>query len=300
MYRILLLLLLPAIVIVFYREGQKYDPALIEFETLEKSANVSFLPLEIEGYDHTGKVRVFTRDNLYEYVNGHAEYFISAGLVSLMVVEYLGTGSGSLDPDAIVEIYDIGKSIQAFGVLADEAGNGGLESEVGAMSFRSSSGLSFITGNYYVKINAYTDTVPLLEFAKQIEDQIGGKSDFLNFFTRFPNLGKPAATRFIREAYRGLDFLQDVVEREFSPGGNKVQVFMVTGEEDDISKLVSTFLDYFQGSGITYEALEEEGRSFYRVLDPYEGEWILLPLDDLLFGIYGEYETDIVKEFLTR
>ncbi len=300
MVRILLLLLLPAIVVVIYLEGQKYDPAILEFESIEKTATTSIFPVDIEGYDRTGRVRVFTRDNLYEYVNGHAEYFISAGFVSLVVVEYRKAGSGSPDPDVVVEIYDIGRDIQAFGVLADEAGSSELGSEAGSMSFRTGRGLSFISGKFYVRLNVYSDTAPLLEFARQIEDRIGGGSELDALFSGFPDLGAPINTRFIREAYRGLDFLHDVMEREYSIGGDHVYVFMVEGEGDEIAGLVADFFNYFRESGILYEVLEGGGGSFYQVFDPYEGEWILLPMNDRLYGIFGATGPGIVNEFLEK
>jgi hypothetical protein len=131
-YRVLLAGFLPAIAIFLYIEGQDYDPALIRFDQIhsDKAQLTRLLPEKIEGYSLLGNVRLYTRDNLYEYVNGHAEYFISAGFISLAVGEYNATTVSSTEPDVIIDIYDMGKSIQAdlrdlnhLPVLHSQAGN---------------------------------------------------------------------------------------------------------------------------------------------------------------------------------
>jgi hypothetical protein len=168
----------------------------------------------------------------------------------------------------------------------------------GTMGFRNSQGMSFITGKYYVKINTYRDDTPILEFAGLINDEIGGRSDFLDAFSMFPDLGKPVATRFIREAYRGLDFVGNVIEREYSLDGNQVQVFLVAGGEEEISGLKASYLDFFRESEVEYLTLEEEGRQFYKILDPFEGDWFLIPSGDVLYGIYGAQDLEIVKQLI--
>ena len=89
-------------------------------------------------------------------MDGHAEYFISAGFAGLTVTEYITSGSGARQAEIQAEVFDMGKSIQAFGVLADESGENAAPVSVGAMGFKTSGGLNFIRGRYYVKITAFS------------------------------------------------------------------------------------------------------------------------------------------------
>ena len=296
-YRLLLLALLPAIAIAIYLEGQKYDPALINFKSSQVGTDTvaSFFPNEIEGFSQAEQVRVYSKENLYEYLNGHAEYFITAGFVSLSVGEYVKTGFDMVQPDVVMEIYDMGKSIQAFGVLIDEAGENAADTRIGMMEFKTSQGLSFFAGQYYVKLNIFNDNVPVDKFAETIKNKIGAKPDSFPLFSRFPDLGDVITTRFIKEAYRGLGFLHNVIEREYSQNGKNIQVFLVTGEENDIKELTASFLDFFRQSEIEYVRLEKNGSRFYKVMDPYEGEWFLLPFSDVLFGIYGAVDDTMLN-----
>jgi hypothetical protein len=296
MARLLLIVLLPIIAAVLYLEGQQYDSTLINFQTSGQTSAEAFFPRVINGLNRSGQIQLYTRENLYEYVNGHAEYFISAGFESLSVGEYIRTGSDPDRPEVVLEIYDMGKGIQAFGVLADEAGNSMVAAETGRMAFQSTQGLSFVAGRYYIKIDLYDESIPVIPFAEKIEEKIDETSDFASLFSRFPSLGPVVGMRYIKEDYRGLGFVQNVMEREYDLNGKKVQIFLVTGEEQEIQELTDSFLKYFSDSGIKYNTIKKSQRTYYQVMDPYEGDWSLLPMDDALFGIYGAADSSLPNQ----
>lgn len=298
--RIGLIALLPAIAVILYVEGQRYDPALIRFQPLDAGAEqaAAFFPAEIDGYTRTGPLRTFTRDNLYEYINGHAEYFISSGFVGLTTGEYAGPAAAPGQSEVVVDIYDMGKGIQAFGILADEAGENPQYVQVGSMGFRTARSLGFMKAKYYVKVTAFVDQVPLERIAAAVEGKIGVTAEPFAVFSRFPDLGEVVATRYIKEAYRGLDFVNNVLERQYSVNGKPVQVFLVTGDAEKIDALVASFLDYFRRSGIAFEQIApKNGRMIYKVQDPYEGDWFLFPAPDALFGAFGAVDESMLDAF---
>lgn len=301
-YRVLLLVLLPVIVLLIYMEGQHFDPALIQFQSSEseRDSMTLFFPEEIAGFNRTGQIRLFTKENLYEYVNGHAEYFISSGFVGLTVGEYGKAGYEETDPEVVIDIYDMGKSIQAFGVLSDESGGNLSDIRTGLTGFRTPQGISFVKGRYYIKISAYNEEVPLETLTASIESTIDTESEPFPEFTRLPELGKVVSTRFIKEAYRGLDFINNVIEREYEVDGETVAVFVITGAEGKIRKHVSSFIDFFRQSDIQYSVIEKTGKSVYRINDPYEGNWVLVSFPDALFGIYGSFDDTIINTLLTE
>ncbi len=299
-YRLLLLLLLPVVAAAIYYKGQRYDTALITFKPLSKDAASINFPREIEGFSIGGQPRKYNKENLYEYINGHAEYFIGAGFVSLFVGEYAKKGSEKKQPDAAVEVYDMGKDIHAFGIIADESKMGYKEIKLGVKGYKSPQGISFIKGRYYVKISSFTKDAPLIKIAEAVESGISEKSDSFSAFSRFPALGEVIATRFVKEAYRGLDFLPNVIEREFRIKGKRINVFLVTGSEKEIERLGTAFFDFFKKSDIKYQTVEKYNKRFYKIIDPYEGDWYLLPSGDAMFGIYGAADDDLVRQFTDK
>jgi hypothetical protein len=300
-FRYLLLALLPVIALALYGEGQKYDPALLDFRSSSAYSDqgTSFFPPTLEDFSKAGQIRLYSKENLFEYVNGHAEYFISAGFVSLSVAEYIKTGTEPDQPDVVIDVYDMGNSIQAFGVLVDETGTQVMDVPIGMMGFETSRGIRFIKDRFYVKIDSYNEEIQVMKFARSIEEEIQAGDESFSVFSRFPDLGEILATRYVKEAYRGLGFLHDVIEREYSLDGNSIQVFLIEGEEKNIHGLTTSFLDYFIRSEIDFVRLERKGKTIYKVVDPYEGDWFLLPLQDVLFGVFGTEDETILDSFIT-
>ncbi len=309
--RVVLLALLPGIAVILFLNGQHYDPSLIDFTKMsEKNASgpeISAQSAEtslsapgakvIAGFRQTGRAQRFTKDNLYEHVNGHAEYFISAGFVELVVTEYVLSDSAYAQAEMQVEVFDMGKSIHAFGVLADESGENARSVAVGTMAFRTSSGINFFKGRYYVKIAAITPKLPVLQFAREFSDALPVTQDSFEIFALLPAVGKAGKTRFIKEGYRGLDFLRNVIEREYTAGGKKITVALIDGSGQEQERLRAAFFEYFNTSGMHYETKERSGRTFYRVTDKYEGNWLLIPSRKALFAVFGTEDESLVEYF---
>lgn len=314
-YRLFLIGLLPIIAGVLYYRGQSYDPALIDFRTAVRQeaqgpgssaqsivkSRSSPTPQEIAGFRKLGEAQYYTKDNLYEHVDGHAEYFISAGFQGLTVTEYSAYSAGgtkAAQAEMQVEVFDMGKSIQAFGVLADESGENPPQVSVGAMGYKTSGGVNFIKGRYYVKISAFNQKAPVLKFAREFAGTLSAGPDSFQVFSKFPDLGKVDSTRFVKEGYRGLDFLHNVVEREYAIGDKKIKVALMTGSGREMQSLRSSFLNYFRKSGIPHERLERDGKEAYRVIDKYEGNWLLIPGPDAIFSVFGTDDEEILRYFL--
>ncbi len=311
-YRLLLIGLLPLIAAVLYFRGQNYDPALIDFnktvqqEVLGSVASPKVAqelqPLavaqDIAGFRKFGDEHRYTKENLYEHVDGHAEYFISAGFQGLTVTEYIAAGSKATQAEIQVEVFDMGKSIQAFGVLADESGEKPTPVSVGTMGYKTSMGINYIKGRYYVKISAFSPKTSIIKFSKGFADTLPAGRDPFEVFSKFPDLGKVENTRFAKEGYRGLDFLHNVVEREYSTSSGKIKVALMAGSEHEMQSLLSSFLDYFGKSGMRYERIERGGSEAYKVMDKYEGNWFLIRSRDAVFGVFGTNDEGILKFFM--
>jgi hypothetical protein len=231
-------------------------------------------------------------------VNGHAEYFLSAGFKRLAVGEYVRTGTEPGQADVVVDIYDMGKSIQAFGILTDEIGNNPSFIQAGMMGAKTPQGMSFVSDKYYVKISSFRNTVPIDVFAESIITKIGSSTEALPEFLRLPDVGEVVATRFVKEAYRGLGFVNNVIEREYRIQDKTVQVSLVSGSASEVKRLVTSYLDFFQESDIVHIKLKKDGQKLYKVIDPYEGDWYLIPFSDALFGIYGVEDDEMLDQFL--
>ncbi len=315
-YRLFLIGLLPVIAGVLYFKGQKYDPALIDFKTTSQQEVPGPVALpqviqeshrlvvnqdithDIAGFRKLGEVRRYTKENLYEHVDGHAEYFISAGFQALTVTDYISVGSKATQAEIQAEVFDMEKSIQAFGVLVDESGENPSLASVGMMGYKTSGGVNYIKGRYYVKISAFSPNTPVIKFAKAFADTLSTGQDSFRVFSKFPDIGKVINTRFAKEGYLGLDFLHNVIEREYSTSGGKIKVALMADSELKTKRLLSSFTGYFGKSGMRYEKTERGATDIYKVMDKYEGNWFLIRSHDAVFGVFGTNDEEILKFFI--
>ncbi|MEO5370648.1 MAG: hypothetical protein H7833_11320 [Magnetococcus sp. DMHC-1] len=288
--RVLLLLLPPLVALAVWMDGQRYDPGLLDFQ---KGGNpgselAKMFPDTLGLLKKMGTIREYTEANLYEYINGHADFFIGAGFRRLTVVEY--GPPGARQPTLVADVYDMGKPMQAFGVFTDQKGSQAEAVNVGDMAFVSDRTLGFIKDIYYVRLAAFAADTPLLEAARLLAGKIQSRAGATSGFTfAFPDLGTTGETRFIKENYRGMAFLNNVVERIFTGEKGEVRTaFLVNGTPATTQDLEKSMLAFLQGEGIKYQTSATQGQAkIYRVTDPYEGDWFFAVGQDRLLGVFG-------------
>ncbi len=286
--RLLLLGLLPLIAILFYLDGQDYEADLLDFSnTGPNASSIQIFPERILDLNPAGQTRHFGKDNLYEYINGHAEYFIGAGFLGLEVGEYGGDGQSG--PQLVVNVYDMGSALNAFGVLVQEAGAQEAV-DIGVLGFRGDQGVSFMHGPYYIQLSLFDKSLDPLAagqaMAKGLTELIpAGELDF-----NFPDLGTVLSTRYVREYYRGMALFNRVLEREFERDGQTIQAFSITGSKTTTEILVQRLLAFLDNEGMDHSLQTRGGLNLYLVDDPYEGPWFFVPMGGGLIGIYAPFD----------
>jgi hypothetical protein len=279
-------------------QDSKPVPARTRATKAQTGRMESFFPDNVGELKRIGTPRAYNKDNLYEYVDGHAEYYISAGFNRLVVGDYSAAGSEGEVPDVIVEIYDMMKDIQAFGVLSDESGGESGGSSQTSFGTGNTQGINYTRGRYFIRILSFNAEAPIKLLQEQISHKIGSVNSEIPEFSRFPNVGEVIKTRFIRESYRGLPFLKSVIERKYVSNGKSFEISMVLGNRDEIKKITESFVEYLGQSDAKYSAVAKSGRTFYEVKDLYEGDWVLIPLSDAIFGVYGAVEENVIEKIL--
>lgn len=115
------------------------------------------LPAQLQGWQKSAKGEVYTKANLFEYINGGAELYISYDFINLAARTYKKQGDDEV-PEIKIDIFDMSSAANAFGVFAhskekvDRFIAPDVESEYAAGL------LTFWKGRYYVSILAYPET----------------------------------------------------------------------------------------------------------------------------------------------
>lgn len=112
------------------------------------------LPERTAGYRRAPGSERYDRDTLYQHIDGHAELYLSFGFRELLVLRYDREGEAPIE----AEIYDMGRSQDAFGIFAH--GMERAEREVGQGSQYLAGMLTFWKDRFVVTITAYPETGP--------------------------------------------------------------------------------------------------------------------------------------------
>lgn len=128
---------------------------------------VNGLPGTIEEWEKSPDVSLYDADNLYTYINGGAELYISYKFINLISQPYVNVE----DDEIKIDIFDMGSPQNAYGIFShsreaiDDFVSSNIESEyAGGL-------LTFWKGRYYVSILAYPET----ESRKLVVQQLARK-----------------------------------------------------------------------------------------------------------------------------
>jgi hypothetical protein len=143
------------------------------------------LPATLEGWTPVEADRTYSRETLFEYIDGGAELFLSYGFESLTTRNYTNPGQ----PDIIVDVFNMASSCDAFGVfmhtceVIDETFGQGSQYLEGL--------LLFWKDDHYVSIFASPETPPSKEaiftLARHIEAAIPTEGPLPEIVSLLPN-----------------------------------------------------------------------------------------------------------------
>jgi hypothetical protein len=113
---------------------------------------VEFIPESLGGWSKTEADQFYNRENLYDYIDGGAELYLSYGFQSLINRTY----TQPRQPDIILDIFDMGSSQNAFGVFSHSREK--VEKEFGQGSQYTAGSLLFWKDRYFISILASPET----------------------------------------------------------------------------------------------------------------------------------------------
>ncbi len=266
------------------------DELILSFE--ERPAALIRLPDALAEFKRTGNVRSYGRDSLYEYVNGHAEFFLSSGFVSLTVADYTAKGGGQI----VVEMYDMEDDRNAKGVATAEKGNAPFVKSVGSAAFALKGSFLFSKGRYYVRLGMFNaDDESALRLASTLAAMI--KEEPAPAVTRLPLAGKMENSEsFMKSDYMGLSFLADVSTAGYRLDAARLEGFSWNGGAGE-------FIKFFNGEGADIKTSRHEGFERYLVRARYEGTIHLVSDGRNTIGLRGDFtgvNPESIEEFMQQ
>ncbi len=223
------------------------EEMVLQMKTLFPEDNV------IPGWRKSKEISLFQPHNLYEHIDGAAEAFLAYGFQLCGTTDYI---SDSLPDEFIrVDIYNMEKDIQAFGMYASERYPGQEIINVGTQGYVEPSVLNFWKGPYYVKIAGSAPTEDIAEasmkIAKYIDHKISAKAEKPLMLSLLPTEGLVFGTeRFILSNILGYQFLENGVSATYQVDNeNKPLIIMEYSSIEDAKDILAKLMRHEEGSG---------------------------------------------------
>ena len=110
------------------------------------------LPQNIAGWGPAGPDEVFTRETIFDYMDGAGEVYLAYDFDHLLVREYVKPSA----PPIVAEVYQMASSEDAYGIFTHDTD--GEEVDLGAEAIYSGGYLRFWKGTLFVRLLAEKET----------------------------------------------------------------------------------------------------------------------------------------------
>ncbi len=219
----------------------------------EQKTLTACLPTEafFDGLVLEPPVRFYDESNLYEYIDGQAEGFIAYDFRALASATYV-----SGDDSLVIDVYDMAKPVQAFGVYSSFRSPINEFVQIGCQGFKTGEGYIFYKGSMFVNISAdYADEDVMFKAAEAAARAVAGNiTDSpvgLDMMSLLPSDGKmPNSEKYFLHAVLGQSFLDNGITAQYPYEGGVARLFVCDfGSEDAAAKAYTEYLKFAGAHG---------------------------------------------------
>jgi hypothetical protein len=241
-------------------------------------------------------VQIFLEDNLFDYINGASELYLSYQFQQLDVVYY----QNRKKQEITLEIYTHASPLFAFGIYSQERSSDGKYLDIGSESYLEGDYLFVLAGKYYLKIHSYdldTDAESVLtEITRSIIELLNCEKTLPAQISVFPkeNL-RPKSIQFIAENLLGYGFFKEGFQAFYNFGDESCRLFMI--ESSSIRETNELFDQYIFH---IHHAPRIPGSIEYKVEDPYHGIGIIRKCERYVYGGFGLLDMEQLAKLLNR
>ncbi len=208
------------------------------------------LPKTLEGLTPTGwaiavGVRQFTAEDLYQQINGRAEFYLAYNMRVMTFASYENKADAGQFID--LSIYDMGNPTNAFGVFSVERSQGQSSLSLGRISYRSGASHFIWKGRYYIRIIASETSDELrrigMALARKVTKALLDSRELVWGLTALPVADQVAeSVQYFRMDAMGLDFMGNTYTAKYRKGNAIVTVFL--SQRDDLESARNTMVQY--------------------------------------------------------
>lgn len=237
----------------------------------------AFFP-DIPGFALTLEPTVYEPANLWMFIDGAAELFLTYGFVDLHVA-YYRAGQGV---EVRAEVYRHDAPENAFGMYSQERSKESRFVDLGLQGYLEEGIANFLSGSTYVKLSANQEGIQaqeaLMTVAGAIDSALGNPGSWPQPIGMLPVTGKIRnSEQFIAESYLGYEFFRGAYVARYSGKGSP-EVFVIPSESDSAASAMAIALERVNN-------LSRPSERVYSLRDAHQGDMTLVLQGRFLAGI---------------
>ncbi len=236
----------------------------------------------VEGLAPEDTPQIYYPENLFEYINGAAEIYLSYGFKELIVAEYKKSDASDT---VAVEIYDMGNHKNSFGIYSAERYPDNEFVSIGTQGYVEEGALNFLVGRYYVKLLCFdcgeNAEKTLKVLSEDIAERVADKGGFPASLKAFPEEGRlPNSEKYILKNFMGYRFLHDGYLANYEVDGISFDCFLIEGENPEAAQ--SMFDQFLEAKGSSNVQKISSG---YQIEDRYYHNIFLALVENYVCGV---------------
>ena len=249
---------------------------------------------DLENWVKSEDMREFTPENLFDYINGAADSYLSYQFNHLWVMEY-SKASGAIIK---AEIYEHNDENHAFGIYSIERSPEYDYKKIGGQAYRIEDILNMVCGNYYVKLHGYSldesEHIILENLAGGIAENLDAKSELPDILHKFPVENQVEnSAMYIAENFLGYDFLRNAFAAIYKKNETAYQLFIIAGKDKaECQNILENYMKF------TRQDPDNIREGHMVIHDRYNGDVYVLWKNDLIFGTVECTEESACKNHL--
>jgi hypothetical protein len=277
---------------------------LVTGRTLPATELKSLLPSspDLTGFTITHDPEQYTKENLWDYMNGGAPGYLAYGFEEMMALQVKDLKNHS---EIVVDVYDMGNPLNAFGIYSVERIPEGRDLTFGVDSFQYDTTLCFWQDKYYVKLMSY-DMQPetaqsLSRLAALITRKLPKKGEPPHLLSIFPAEGRvKKSERYIKCDVLGQAYFTDGYSVDYDNGNNQHKIFLIHGKDPrESGKNFHTYRDFIKTIGqITDEDIKIGEQAFAGTHNFY-GRVLFARTGSYIIGVVGFDKQSSAKDTIT-
>jgi hypothetical protein len=221
---------------------------------------------QVPGFKVVYNYPVYTPGDLWDYINGAADAYVSYGFAELYIAEYV-KGRNIIK----VEVYDHLTPIRGFGIYSLERSPSYNFITIGAQGYFENGLIHFFKGRYYVKVVTNSSARRIMKsvetIARRVAETLPGDIEMPSVIGSLPAEGKlPNEEVYINESVLGHIFLKGGVKAPYEVDDESFNLYYFEYEStSDAAEAVSAYLR------VADIERDSDSSGKYQFMDGYNG-----------------------------